>query len=75
MYGDSTTVRAGHNRYGMLAQVVQLTGGGTITLRGTRNKNAREGVKTFTTVSVLYGRSSQEFNVRAVSDTLKPDAE
>jgi lysophospholipase L1-like esterase len=74
MYGDSTTVRAGHNRYGMLAQVVQLTGGGTITLRGTRNKNAREGVKTFTTVSVLYGRSSQDFNVKAVSDTLKPDA-
>ena len=26
MYGDSTTVRAGHNRYGPLAQVVQLTG-------------------------------------------------
>ena len=74
MYGGSTTVRAGHNRYGMLAQVVQLTGGGTITPRGTRNKNAREGVKTFTTVSVLYGRSSQDFNVKAVSDTLKPDA-
>ena len=72
MYGDSTTVRAGHNRYGMLAQVVQLTGGGTITLRGTRNKNAREGVKTFTTVSVLYGRASQGFDIKAVSDTLKP---
>ena len=30
MYGDSTTQRAGHNRYGILAQVVQLTGSGTL---------------------------------------------
>jgi len=74
MYGDSTTVRAGHNRYGMLAQVVQLTGGGTISLRGSKNKNAREGVKTFTTVSLLCGRTSQGFEVKAVSDTLKPKA-
>ncbi len=73
MYGDSTTVRAGHNRYGMLAQVVQLTGGGTISLRGSRNKNARDGVKTFSRISLLYGRASEGFSVRAVSDTLKPE--
>ena len=74
MYGDSTTQRAGHSRYGPLAQVVQLTGGGTITLRGTTNKNAREGVKSFSRVSLLYGRPSQGFNVSVVSDTLKPQA-
>ena len=72
MYGDSTTVRAGHNRYGMLAQVVQLSGGGSISLRGSRNKNAREGVKTFSSVTLLYGKPSQDFSVRVVSDTLKP---
>ena len=72
MYGDSTTVRAGHNRYGLLAQVVQLTGGGTISLRGSRNKNAREGVKTFSSVSLLFGRPSDGFDVRVSSDTLKP---
>lgn len=72
MYGDSTTVRAGHNRYGPLAQVVQLTGGGTITLRGSRNKNAREGVKKFSSVSLLYGRPTQDFSVTVASDTLKP---
>ena len=72
MYGDSTTMRAGHNRYGLLAQVVQLNGGGTITLRGSKNKNAREGVKAFSSVSLLYGRPSQGFSVSAVSDTLKP---
>ena len=72
MYGDSTTSRAGHNRYGPMAQVVQLTGGGTVNIRSTRNKTAREGVKTFSTVSVLYGRPGGGFSVKAVSDTLKP---
>ena len=71
MYGDSTTQRAGHNRYGLLAQVVQLTDGGTVTLRGSNNKTAREGVKTFENVSVLYGRG-QNFEVKAVSDTSRP---
>lgn len=72
MYGDSTTRRAGHNRYGLMAQVVQLSGGGTVTLRSTRNKTARERVKTFESVSVLYGRASEKFEVKAVSDTCKP---
>lgn len=72
MYGDSTTQRAGHNRYGILAQVVQLTGSGTLTLRGTKNKNAREGVKTFESVSILYGRG-ENLVVKATSGTEKPE--
>jgi len=74
MYGDSTTMRAGHNRYGLLAQVVQLTGGGTVNLRNTSNKNAREGVQTFQTISVLCGREAEGFSVKVTSDTLKPQA-
>ena len=74
MYGDSTTQRAGHNRYGILAQVVQLTGSGTLTLRGTKNKNAREGVKTFESVSVLYGKG-ENLVVKAASGTDKPEPE
>ena len=72
MYGDSTTQRAGHSRYGPMAQVVQLTGGGTISLRATRNKTAKERTKTFQTVSILYGRPSNSFRARATSDTLRP---
>ena len=73
-YGDSTTQRAGHNRYGIMAQVVQMAGGGTISLRGTRSKTARERTKTFQTVTLLYGRASGGFKASAVSDTLKPKA-
>ena len=72
MYGDSTTQRAGHSRYGPMAQVVQLTGGGTITLRSPRNKTAKERTKTFQTVSILYGRPGNSFRARATSDTLRP---
>ena len=75
MYGDSTTSRAGHNRYGILAQVVKLSGGGTISLRSTRNKTAREGVKAFTSVSLLYGRADNAFSAKVVSDTLRPAAQ
>ena len=71
MYGDSTTMRAGHNRYGILAQVVKLSGNGTITLRATNNKNAFERTKHFTSVSLLYGREGKNFSAKAVSDTLK----
>ena len=72
MYGDSTTVRAGHSRYGPLAQVVQLTEGGTVTLRATKSKYAKEIAKNFSSVSILYGRPSKDFDVKVVADTLKP---
>ena len=73
MYGDSTTVRAGHNRYGVLAQVVSMTGGGTISLRATRSRTALERTKSFSSVSMLAGRTSGGFSAKAVSDTLKPE--
>ena len=71
MYGDSTTQRAGHSRYGILAQVVQFAGSGTVSLRSSKNKTVREGVKTFENVSVLYGKG-EKLVVKAVSDTSKP---
>ncbi|MBQ9653566.1 MAG: hypothetical protein IJV32_05015 [Bacteroidales bacterium] len=74
MYGDSTTQRAGHNRYGIMAQVVQMSGGGTISLRGTKSKTAYERTRTFQTVTLLYGRASGGFKATAASDTLKPKA-
>lgn len=71
MYGDSTTQRAGHNRYGPLAQVVQLSGGGSVSLRPTNNRSAREGVREFSRISVLYGRPSKDFSLKMSADTLK----
>ena len=72
MVGDSLTRRAGHNRYGPLSQVVSVQGSGTVSLRALRQKSTLERVKHFSSVSVLYGRASEDFAVTAQSDTLKP---
>ena len=72
MIVDSTTRRAGHNRYGPLAQLTSLYGNGTVTLRARKEKSTPEHVKTFQSVSVLYGRASDDFSVTVQSDTLKP---
>ena len=72
MVGDSLTRRAGHNRYGPLSQVVSVQGSGTVSLRALRQKSTLERVRHFSSVSVLYGRASDDFSVTAQSDTLKP---
>ena len=72
MFGDSTTRRAGHRRYGPLAQVTGFTGTGTVSLRAQKLKSTLEHVRTFQSVSILYGRASDDFTVTAQSDTLKP---
>ena len=72
MVGDSLTRRAGHNRYGPLSQVVSVQENGTVTLRALRQKSTLERVKHFSSVSVLYGRASEDFAVTVQSDTLKP---
>ena len=72
MFGDSTTRRAGHRRYGPLAQVTGFNGNGTVTLRTLKQKSTLEHVKSFSSVSILYGRPSDDFTVTVQSDTLKP---
>ncbi len=73
MYGDSTTSRAGHNRYGVMAQVVQLYGGANINLRATKQKAAKDHCRSFSSVGLLVGKTSAKFSAKVVSDTLKPE--
>ena len=72
MIVDSTTRRAGHNRYGPLAQVTGLWGGGTVSLRAQNQKSTPDHVRNFQSVSVLYGRASEDFSATVVADTLHP---
>jgi len=72
MYGDSTTVRAPHRRYGVMAQLTELSGSGTISLRATPSKKAYPRVKTFSRVSILLGRNRKGCTLRLVSDTIRP---
>ena len=72
MIVDSTTRRAGHNRYGPLSQVTSFTGNGTVSLRAQKLKSTQEHVRSFQSVSLLYGRASDDFTMAVQSDTLKP---
>ncbi len=72
MFGDSTTRRAGHKRYGPLAQVTGFNGNGTVSIRARREKSTPDHVRYFQSVSVLYGRASDNFTVTAQSDTIRP---
>ena len=74
MFGDSTTRRAGHKRYGPLAQVTGFNGNGTIGLRARKEKSTPDHVRYFQSVSVLYGKASDDFSVTVQADTVKPKA-
>ena len=72
MIVDSTSRRAWHNRYGPLAQVSVLYGNGTVNLRAQKEKSTPDHVRSFQSVSVLYGRASEDFTAAVQSDTLNP---
>ena len=72
MIVDSTTRRAGHNRYGPLSQVTSFSGNGTVNIRAQKLKSTQEHVRSFQSVSILYGRASDSFTATVQSDTLKP---
>ena len=74
MIADSTARYASHYRYGPLAQVVGMYGPATITLRPLTQKSALDHVRSFSSVSLLYGNASEDFTAEAVSDTLRPQA-
>ncbi len=71
MYGDSTTIRAPHRRYGVMAQLTSLHGGGTESIRVSSSSTVKPLCKSFSRVSLLMGRNSDGFTARVVADTMK----
>ncbi|MBQ4290745.1 MAG: hypothetical protein II719_06070, partial [Clostridia bacterium] len=71
MYGDSLTRRAPHNRYGVMAQLNQLNGYGSVGIRPTRSKTAYARTKSFSRLSLLLGRNSDSFTVSVFTDSGK----
>lgn len=72
MIADSTARYAGHRRYGPLAQLAGLYGGGTVNLRAQNQKTTPDHVRYFQSVSILYGRASEDFTATVQADTLHP---
>ena len=70
LYGDATTQRASHNRYGVMTQFAQVSGEGSISFTQTNHTHAYENSKMISTVSVLLGRNSKGFTASLKCDTL-----
>lgn len=73
LIGDSTTVRADHNRYGVMTQFSQLSGEATITFRVSKNSNCQERAKKFSKVALLVGNSSAGFKASFRSNEIRPE--
>ena len=71
VYGDSTTRRAPHNRYGVMSQFSQVIGEGSVSFSQTSHSQAFGKVKEITSVSVLLGHNSKGFSATLRCDTLQ----
>jgi len=69
VYGDSTTRRASHKRYGLLASFSQLSGSATINVAASSNKRAYQGTKQFSRVTLLLGNNSANFTATCKGQT------
>ena len=70
VYGDSTTRRASHNRYGVMSQFAQVSGEGSITFTQTSHSQAFDNTKNISSVSVLLGHNSKRFTATLHCDNL-----
>ena len=70
VFGDASTHRAPHNRYGVMTQFGQVTGAGSISFSQTNHSQAFENAKEISTVSVLLGKNSPGFTASLRCDTL-----
>lgn len=80
VYGDSTTKRVSHRRYGVMTQMSQASGESNINFNITSHSHSFERVKDITHVAILVGHNSEGFSASLTCDntfigkqTLKAD--
>ena len=70
VYGDTSQPRASHRRYGLLANVAQLSGSATITVNGRdKHSQVQEKVKKFSRLVLILGNNSADFSATCQSKT------
>ena len=73
VYGDSTTRRANHGRYGVMTQFSQASGQANITFTKSRHSQAFEKVKEISHIGILIGNNSEGFKASLRADTIKSE--
>ena len=72
MYGDSTTARAPHRRYGLMAQLCEVNGGASVSFRAPSQRTTPDNVRDFSKVSVLLAaKAGSGIRVRLQADTFR----
>ena len=73
VFGDSTTRRASHNRYGVMAQFSQLSGNGSLWFRCGRHKSTQPNARQFSRISLLVGNAGKNFTAKLGCDTFRTE--
>jgi len=68
VYGDSTTHRVSHKRYGVMTQMSQTAGESNVSFSTTSHSHSFEKVKEISQVAVLVGHNSEGFTVSLSSN-------
>ena len=68
VYGDSTTHRVSHRRYGVMTQMSQTSGESTISFNITNHSHSFEKVKQITHVALLVGHNGDGFKASLKCD-------
>ncbi|MGP1445920.1 MAG: GDSL-type esterase/lipase family protein [Candidatus Limimorpha sp.] len=71
LYGDSTTRRASHKRYGVMTQFSQAHSYGTISFSKTSHSQAQDNVKNISRVALLLGNTGPNFSATLQCDKLQ----
>ena len=71
VYGDSTTRRAPHTRYGVMTQFAQTNGQSNISFFKSKHSQAFEKVKEISRVSLLVGNTNESFRATLKADTMR----
>ncbi|MDR0367580.1 MAG: GDSL-type esterase/lipase family protein [Bacteroidales bacterium] len=68
-YGDSTQPRASHRRYGLMINVGQLRGQANISVGASGYRQAQEGTKKFSRLTLIVGNNAANFSATCQSKT------
>lgn len=70
MFGDSTTQRASHRRYGLMAQFSTVSGNATVSFRNSRSSYAQPLAQNYQKISLLVDKIRPNFKAQLIADTI-----
>lgn len=70
MFGDSTTQRASHRRYGVMGQFSTVNGNATVSFRYSRSSYAQPQAQNYQKISLLVDKIRPNFKAQLIADSI-----